>query len=136
MPGTPARSGGNRQVGGDPTPDDGGPIKPITLTESASSKWDDLLGQLPSGILRKVDCHQLGLLAELLAQAEQLAALIANDPADEKSRRLYLGTCDRITRLSPAFGLSPTDRRRAKLETEKPDPSGDAFAQWIKKARR
>ncbi len=132
MPGT-SRSGGNRSVGNDMTVNDGGPTKPKSLTKGAAVKWNDLITQLPMGVLRAVDVHQLSLLAELLSQAEQLATLIASDPTDEKTRRLYLGTVDRITRLSPAFGLSPTDRKRSRIEPAVSDDETDMVAALLKR---
>lgn len=131
MPGTPTRSGGNRDLYVDTTRNDGPPQEPAGLSTEASNKWQELLGQLPTEALRQIDVHQLRLLCELLAQSDGLAQSIATDPANDKARRLFLATCDRVAKLSASFGLSPLDRKRSKLE---PEPAvDDGFDAWLAK---
>lgn len=122
MPGT-TRSGGDRSLSTDKTPNDGPPIKPDNMTARAQNKWGELLDQIPTGLLRQIDVHQLRLLSELLAQSDALAERIDDAPSDDKARRLYLATIDRVARLSGMFGLSPNDRKRSQLE---PAPEDDA----------
>ena len=129
MAGTKGRSGGNRSFDQDTTQKDGGPVKPI-LDKNVSIKWDQLLEQLPKKSLRKIDQHELKLLAELLAFADKLSDAIRKDPNDHKSGRLFLNTCDRIHRMSASFGLNPGDRKRLSLEAESQED--DAFLQWLK----
>ena len=97
MAGTASRSGGNRQVGADKTPDDGPPEMPSGLSAQAKDKWRELLEQLPAGVLRKIDPHQLRLLSELLAQSDCLAEVVAIDPANEKPRRAFKPTRRSVT---------------------------------------
>jgi hypothetical protein len=122
MPGT-TRSGGDRSLSTDKTPNDGPPIKPDNMTARAQDKWGELLEQIPTCLLRQIDVHQLRLLAELLAQSDALAERIEDAPSDDKATRLYLATIDRVARLSGMFGLSPNDRKRSQLE---PAPEDDA----------
>jgi hypothetical protein len=112
-------SGGDRSFRGlDPIAAEDGPKKPSGLRPSVALKWDDLIEQLPKGTLRRVDCHSLRLLAELLDQADAISERISQDPSDDRARRLLLGTVDRVARLSSVFGLTPGDRRRAHFEEE------------------
>jgi hypothetical protein len=111
MTGTIGRSGGKRTLGYDSTPQDTGPEKP-DLPMAVTEKWDQLIEQLPKKSLRKIDCHELKLLSELLVMADNLSAAMLTDPADHKTGRLFLNTTDRIHRLSGSFGLNPGDRKR------------------------
>jgi hypothetical protein len=133
MPGTSGRSGGSRSMGGDPTPADGLPSMPDGLSESAALKWTQLMEEIPSENLRKVDGHLLSQLAVLLAEADSLARRIASDPFDDKARRMHLQTLDRVSRFSVQFGLTPADRRRGKMETPQADPTAAAFSEWLGK---
>jgi len=133
MPGTSGRSGGSRSMGGDPTPADGLPSMPDGLSESAALKWTQLMEEIPSENLRKVDGHLLSQLAVLLAEADSLARRIAADPMDDKARRMHLQTLDRVSRFSVQFGLTPADRRRGKMETPQADPTAAAFSEWLGK---
>jgi hypothetical protein len=134
MPGTRGRSGGDRSKKAI-RPTAGAPIaKPATLTSGGSRKWDALIQQIPAATLAQLDEHALGLLAELLAQAEQLSAAIDANPADAPTRRLFLGTIDRITRLSAVFGLDPASRARLKLDPDS-TPENDPFLAFIQSGR-
>lgn len=93
---------------------------PQGLSAGVAAKWNQLVADIQPGLLRQVDVHQLRLLAELLHGADVLAARLTSDPTDEKARRLFLGTCDRVQRLSSMFGLSPVDRARMKIDVTKP----------------
>jgi hypothetical protein len=134
MPGTRFRSGGDRskkqvrQTSGEPI------TKPATLTSGGSRKWDSLIQQIPAATLAQLDEHNLGLLAELLAQSEQLSAAIDANPADAPTRRLFLNTVDRITRLSALFGLDPASRARLKLDPDS-KPENDPFLAFLKAGR-
>ncbi len=133
MPGTSGRSGGSRSVGGDPTPADGLPTMPDGLSESAAAKWTQLMEEIPSENLRKVDGHLLSQLSVLLAEADALARRIASDPMDDKARRMHLQTLDRVSRFSVQFGLTPADRRRGKMEVAVVDESAAVYASWLSK---
>ncbi|MFN5229347.1 MAG: hypothetical protein ACK42H_23435 [Planctomycetota bacterium] len=130
MAGTQGRSGGDRSIDiRDATQEDGGPIKP-TLDKDVSDKWDLLVEQLPKKSLRKIDQHELKLLAELLVFSDKLAEAIRKDPSDHKSGRLFLNTCDRIHRMSASFGLNPGDRKRLRLSTDT-EEEDDPFMEWL-----
>jgi hypothetical protein len=116
MPAT-SRSGGNRTIGQDKTPEDGGPVRP-TMPKDVGKKYDELLSQIQSSILRKCDVHELLTIARLLVQGDRLAAALEAEPLDHKTARVYQGVVDRVHRLSAAFGLSPADRKRLCLDTE------------------
>jgi hypothetical protein len=128
MTGSAGRSGGDRKtVGVDTTPEDSGPTKP-NLPPKVSTKWDQLIEQLPKKSLRKIDCHELKLLAELLTMADQLSSAAIEDPTDHQTGRLFLNVCDRVHRLSASFGLNPGDRKRLSLDPGNDEP--DAFKLW------
>ncbi len=119
MVGVPGRSGGNRKdTGADRTKPDGGPVKP-SLSAAVGSKWDDLVSQLPVGTLRRVDGHELKILAELLVMADLTSEVIQRDPSDHQSSRVFLNTVAQIHRLSASFGLNPGDRKRLAFVEEK-----------------
>lgn len=129
MTGSAGRSGGDRKtIGLDTTPQDSGPAKP-KLPAKVAKKWDLLIEQLPKKSLRKIDCHELKLLSELLAIADSLSTAALHDPTDHQTSRLFLNVCDRIHRLSASFGLNPGDRKRLSLETE--EFTEDAFQRWL-----
>ena len=128
MAGTKGRSGGDRSLGLDTTPEDGLPTKP-KLDPEVSKKWDQLLEQLPKASLRKIDQHELKLLSELLAYADKLRG----DPWYHASVRIFLITCSRIHRLSGSFGLNPGDLKRLSLQTDSEED--DPFAEWLERYR-
>lgn len=136
MPGTVGRSGGDRRLFADTTPQDGLPDEPAGLCEAARQKWQQLLQEIPAEHLRKVDQHLLKQLAVLLTEADRLNERVNADPMDDRGRRLYLQTCDRISRFSASFGLTPLDRRRARIEAEPVSNDGEQFAAWLNKSRR
>lgn len=136
MPGTIGRSGGDRRLFADSTQQDGLPEEPAGLCEAARRKWQQLLQEIPAEHLRKVDQHLLKQLAVLLTEADRLNERITADPMDDRGRRLYLQTCDRISRFSASFGLTPLDRRRARIENEPVSNDEQQFAAWLKKSRR
>lgn len=136
MPGTVGRSGGDRRLFADTTPQDGLPDEPAGLSEAAGQKWQQLLQEIPAEHLRKVDQHLLKQLAVLLTEADRLNERVNADPMDDRGRRLYLQTCDRISRFSASFGLTPLDRRRARIEPEPVSNDGEQFAAWLNKSRR
>lgn len=129
MVGAPGRSGGDRSIGSDTTVDDGGPRCPASLPEPVRAKWLEVVEQVPKGLLRRVDSHQLRLLAELLHGADALAEQVRADPENDRARRLFLQTCDRVNRLSAQFGLSPSDRQRLKVD---PIEDDDPFEEFLK----
>ena len=104
----------------DGTPQDGGPTKPNDLLPEAATKWDELVGQMPSGILRAADAHLLRVLVESLVVFEKLSATIQRDPTDLKAGRLMVAMAQTASRLGALFGLSPLDRRRGKIEPNPP----------------
>ena len=72
MVGTVGRSGGDRRVGYDRSPEDHGPERPRGLPRAVAAKWNQLKDQLPANCLRRVDVHELKLLSELLAMADDI----------------------------------------------------------------
>ena len=115
MVGIAGRSGGSRgDTGAEMTANDGGPKKP-DLPDAVGKKWDELVEQLPSGSLRKIDCHELRILSELLAMADNLAETCRRDPSDHRAARVYLNTVAQVHRLSAGFGLNPSDRKRLAI---------------------
>lgn len=119
MTGIPGRSGGNRKGEDcDRTKPDGGPLKP-SLSESVGAKWDELVSQLPIGTLRRIDGHELKILAELLVMADSLTEVVQRDPSDHKSSRVFLNVVAQVHRLSASFGLNPGDRKRLAFEPER-----------------
>jgi hypothetical protein len=131
MTGSAGRSGGDRKtVGVDTTPEDSGPTKP-NLPPKVATKWDQLIEQLPKKSLRKIDCHELKLLAELLSLSDELAKTTLEDPKDHKSARLFLNVADRIHRFSASFGLNPGDRKRLAISPVEEEP--DEFSELLKR---
>lgn len=129
MTGSAGRSGGDRKtIGVDTTPEDSGPTKP-KLPPNVAKKWDQLIEQLPKKSLRKIDCHELKLLAELLTMADQLSSAAIDNPTDHQTGRLFLNVCDRVHRLSASFGLNPGDRKRLSLETD--EDIENPFNTWM-----
>ena len=115
MVGIAGRSGGNRNDNGaEMTADDGGPRKP-DLPDTVGKKWDELVEQLPAGSLRKIDGHELRILAELLAMTDSLVEACRRDPNDHRAARVYLNTVAQVHRLSASFGLNPGDRKRLAI---------------------
>ena len=127
MTGSPGRSGGNRQYGEDNTREDGGPSMPLALSDKARTKWAEIMTQLPVHELRRIDCHQLGILCGLLVEADTLLSMLQDNPADHRTRRLHSATVQHIARLSAVFGLSVGDRKRIKLE---PEPEIDELEEF------
>lgn len=123
-----SRSGGRNTFSVDKTAPDGGPVRP-DMPKEVGVKWDEVISQLPSAILRKCDVHELLTLARLLAHADKVAAAMDADPADHKTARIFLNIADRIHKLSASFGLTPADRKRLSLETEE---EVDEIAEFMK----
>lgn len=121
-------SGGDRSLGTDKTKADGLPVKPSDLGV-ASAAWDDLVGMIEPGILRRVDALQLRNLAELMTYSKALAASAMSDPTDPKKTRTWLSVVDQIRKLGGLFGLSPMDRCRLKID--KIDDEPDEFMEWL-----
>ena len=131
MVGVAGRSGGDRLNDGvDRTKDDGGPRKP-DLPDAVGKKWDELIEQMPSGSLRKIDGHELKILAELLAMTDNLAEACRRDPSDHRAARMYLNTAASVHRLSASFGLNPGDRKRLAIAPVVEDESD--FAALLKR---
>lgn len=128
MVGTPGRSGATPKSSGmDVSHNDGPPIKPA-MSEAAAAKWDALLGQLQRDALRKIDQHQLKILSELLAKFDVLSE---SDPGDLAAGRLLLSVAQHVYRLSAAFGLSPSDRMRLKVEPKQVED--DPFSELLER---
>ncbi len=98
------------------------------LPKAVSQKWDQLIDQLPGKSLRKIDCHELKLLAELLTMADSLSKAAISNPKDHQTGRIFLNVCDRVHRLSASFGLNPSDRKRLGLEAN--EDANDPFQEW------
>lgn len=130
MPGAPNRTG-HFATGSDNTQADGLPQMPATITAAAAAKWNELLDQLPRPALRSIDCHQLRILAELLALVDVQTVAAAANPTDPKLSRMLLQTAQQVHRLSSCFGLTPADRARLRLPTdEEPDELQLFLEQW------
>ncbi len=123
MVGVAGRSGGDRWNDVvDRTADDSGPLKP-DLPDAVGRKWDELVEQLPAGCLRKIDCHELKILSELLAMADGLTEVARRDPSDHKAARVFLNVVGQVHRLSASFGLNPGDRKRFAIAPVSDDKS-------------
>ena len=131
MPGTPGRSG-NFATGQDRTAADGLPDVPAGISVGGRVKWFELMDQLHLDLLRQADQHQLRMLAELLALADTYQAKVAADPMDHKTVRLLLQVAQQVSRLSAAYGLAPSDRKRLNIATSSSEP--DEFQQWLARA--
>jgi hypothetical protein len=124
MAGTVNRSGGDRKsMGPDEFPHDGLPQKPSGLGRSEAIVWKTLMGQIPHELLRAIDSYQLSVLCSLICRERVLAKICRDDPSDHQSGRAYMQTTQQIGRLSVAFGLSPIDRRRIRLEPNEQEES-------------
>jgi len=115
----------------DMTLEDGGPIRPVMPTEVAA-KYDEVLSQLPPGVLRRIDVHGLHNLARLLQVSDQYFQLTMDDPTDHKSARLYLNIQNQIHRMSAAYGMTPADRKRLAFAPPEPENPMD---QWLSEAQ-
>ena len=123
MVGAPHRSGGNRStLGNDPAPRDGGPVADGSLTDAERDTFLELVGRLPTGVLRLVDSYQLAALSRLIERERWVAVAVANDPENLQLARLQVAIIGQLSRMSAQFGLSPADRRRLSLS---PDESSD-----------
>lgn len=120
-----SRNGGDKSLGSDPFPVDGGPNKPGTLSADESDAWDWLMSRIPSNCLRKVDALQLEILCQCKVGANQLNRVLQLDPLDHKTRAKYIALVAHIRGLSAQFGLSPVDRQRMKLAPETQDDLED-----------
>lgn len=130
MPGTPGRSG-NFAAGQDATAADGPPDVPAGISAGGRVKWFELMDQLHLDLLRQADQHQLRMLAELLHLADLYQAKAVQDPADHKTARLLLQVAQQVNRLSAAYGLAPSDRKRLGVPSRPAEP--DEFEQWLAK---
>jgi hypothetical protein len=100
---------------------------PKDLSPDVTAKWQEVIGQLDRRMLRAIDCHELTILARLLALFDSLSARVDVAPDDVASTRLLLQVVDRVHRLSAAFGLSPADRCRLRIEPEPVENPLDEF---------
>ena len=92
--------------------------------------WDGLLEQIPEGILRSVDAIQLETLTKLIVQGRALSQMAMANPADVAGNRAWMSNADLVRKLSACFGLSPSDRKRLKIE---PLPEPDEFSEMLKR---
>ena len=118
------RSGGDRHsTHFDASPTDGGPSRPLSEPNEVIRKWDALVAEIPDGVLRRADSHELLGLARTLHMADVLYQRILDDPTDLPTMRLFNQTAAQIHRWSVCFGLNPADRGRLKVEaTSEDDP--------------
>ena len=128
MPGTPGRSG-NFAAGHDGPAADGPPDLPAGISAGGRVKWFELMDQLHIDLLRKADQHQLRMLAELLHLADLYQGKVVQDPTDHKTARLLLQVAQQVNRLSAAYGLAPSDRKRLGVPAQPAAP--DEFLKWI-----
>jgi len=125
------RNGGNRTSGQDNFPIDGLPSRPNDWgknEKAESTAWTHLLNQIPAELLRSNDTYQLRILCELIVRERKLAKMLRDDATDLPTNRAHLQVAQQISRLSAMYGLSPIDRRRIRLEPQKPDDDADDWA--------
>ena len=91
------------------------------------------MGQLPVHALRRIDCHELKILCDLLVVADELGKRLEQDATDLKSARMLVQVAAQIHRFSAVFGLNPADRKRLAIADESP-PEEDPYAALL--ARR
>ena len=128
MTGSKGRSGGNRwQSEEDPTPEDGGIRKPDAMPPAVDAMWDELSSRV-SIPLRAVDSYQFHHLCLLLVDIEYLAGYLRSEPDNDKLRQQMRMNMQHVSRLSSQFGLSPTDRKRMKIEKAE---AKDEFTSWM-----
>jgi len=126
--GTPGRSGGDRFLENiDPTPQDGGPVKP-KMPKEISKIWDQLVPQLHTPSLRNVDAYEIKILCELFFLKSQISESLMQDPVNVQLNRQFLNVVDRIHKLSAVFGLNPSDRKRLKQDTVEVQDAADEWA--------
>jgi len=123
-------SGGNQSSSHDGSKRDGLPSKPKDFNGACSEVWDELLTQIPEGILRSVDGIQLETLVKLIVQGRALSQMAMANPADVAGNRAWMSNADLVRKLSACFGLSPSDRKRLKIE---PLPEPDEFSEMLKR---
>lgn len=123
MVGSIGRSGGDRRLGNvaDPIPADGGPVADASLTDGERDTFLELVGRLPTGVLRAVDSYQLAALSRLIEREKWAAVAIQTDPENLQLARLQVAIIGQIGRLSAQFGLSPADRKRLSLSPDAAD---------------
>lgn len=126
MPAT-SRSGGNRTASDDNFPFDGVPSRPSPWGKEENEVWTTLLAQIPPELLRRSDAYQLKILCELIVRERKLAEQCRMDALDHKANRSHLQVSQHICRLSTMFGLSPIDRRRIRLQPQKPQDDADEW---------
>ena len=119
--------GGNRVAGDDGFPIDGIPQRPGTFTDAETAYWVQLIDQLPSGLLRRIDSHQLRTLCECLSLRDQLSREVNANPLDKAAFSHYLRTVQQIQRLSSVFGLAPLDRQRMRLPSTEEHAEGEEW---------
>ncbi len=120
MPGTIGNSGGGRLRGDhDPTEYDGGPVKPLDLSDSVSKRWDVLLEQLPKEALRQVDVYNIRQAAVFSVLLESIEKQLEEKPSDKDLRCAYTQYSEKFIKLSGHLGMSPADRKRIQIAQPK-----------------
>lgn len=122
-------SGGNQSSSHDGSKRDGLPSKPKDFNGPCSEVWDELLTQIPEGILRSVDAIQLETLVKLIVQGRALSQMAMANVADVAGNRAWMSNADLVRKLSACFGLSPSDRKRLAIPPiEPPSEFGEMLA--------
>lgn len=134
MAGKKGRSGGNRVAKDDPFPLDGMPSIADGASEAEKATFRELLAAIPQEMLRKVDKHQLSMLARLICTERKLGKLVADDPEDARTVRAYLAVCQQVGRVSSLYGLSPVDRQRLRLGGSGGDQEESGFGALLARA--
>ncbi|MBN9522612.1 P27 family phage terminase small subunit [bacterium] len=93
---------------------------PLKLNSVAREFWDRHYGRLRDvGLLTDADVDTFAVLCLVWSK---LSALAATEPGEEQFREMV--QLDRLTKqfhsLGREFGLCPKDRKRSKLDGEKP----------------
>jgi phage terminase small subunit len=140
MPGTPGRSGrtrkskaelklsGNfredRHADRDGIKVAGAPVQPEGLDPDELWLWNQVVTQLPAGVLAQIDTAHLWAMCELWS-LYRLALVIAKaEPTDKEARVAVLGYKKAWDSAAARCGLNPTDRLRLQLpQSENSGPS-------------
>ena len=129
MTGLKGHSGGARHHGMfDTSSPDGMPKKPAGMTELQALVWDELLEQLPTEALRRIDSHMLFGLTALIARMRKINSdFVLSD--DKEIRASFLQTFDKLIKASGHFGLSPADRKR--IQIAQPEKEEDELEEFM-----
>ena len=88
----------------------------------ASDLWDFVVPDLAAtGILRLVDTPMLQSMCELWGLYRQSYEMLVMEPADKDARNATLAYWTQFKDAASKCGLSPADRERLHVRSNKPD---------------